>query len=472
MSEKYSSIWEANIQVQEDDKSVVDGVNILAKVSGPSFFPDKTSRNHVHYPRLAWENALKDPDFQQRLKERRVYGTIGHDVEMNDEAVRAGNFSHIVSRVWIDDNGVGNAEYLILNTPPGRILNTLFRAGSKIYVSTKAGGEFERQEGDIKYVDPDVFFLERIDFVIDPGFLETNPQLLESYKNLTRDNKRMSEINEANAKIKELQESLDKYQQLGSYEKLSQCVDLLEEYIKLGSVKKISETLQKSTDRISQLTQIIQKGFTDVNEAINVDNMKDLLEQYKALGTPAEIKQLIKVACDQHKTIMEARAGEISKKYGISESFVRKQYNKGMKMSDIEEMLKSLKEDAVTEPACPEVKAESDSEETSVNTVAEADEDEEGVDPEAEADGIEAPAEEPAEVEDADDDEVDVDVSLDEEPEEEEPEESCKKPIRESYRRSFKTSDIRRVAKQKKINESRKAPSYASSSLVSKLMGR
>lgn len=460
MNEKItcSGIWESNLAVEQDDPSIVDGKYILARVSGPSFFPDKTSRNHVHYPRQAWENALNDETFQKRLANRQIYGTIGHDVEMNDESVRAGNFSHIVSKVWIDENGVGNAEYLILNTPPGKILNTLFRAGSKIYVSTKAGGEFARVEDDIKYVDPNVFFLERIDFVIDPGFLETDPQLLESYKKLTQDNtKKMTDISES--KVKEMSESLEQYRQLGSPEQISKGIALLEEYIKLGTVKKIKENLDKSSNRISQLTEIIENRFKDIGEALEVEKMKTLLEQYKELGTPAEIKKLIKIACDQHKIISEAKAKELSKKYSISESFIVKQYNNGMKMSEIEEMLKSIREEVLDDE---ELEAPVDS-----------------ADEETPSEEDEAPvteSEDEVSVND-DDEEVDTDIVLDEpeDEEEEEPEEGCSTPrsrrLSESFsRRSVTTRDLRKVRKAKKIEESKNVNNPAVSSLLSKLM--
>ena len=67
MAEKnyFNSIWESKkgsgfqVLQESEGNSVVDGVHILARVSGPSFFPDTTSRNNVHYPKEAWENAIK-----------------------------------------------------------------------------------------------------------------------------------------------------------------------------------------------------------------------------------------------------------------------------------------------------------------------------------------------------------------------------------------------------------------------------
>lgn len=467
MKNKFSSIWESNLQVQDDSTSSdVDGVNILARVVGPAFFPDTTSKNNVHYPRRAWENAISYPEFQERLRERRIYGTIGHDIELDDSQIRDGNFSHIVTKVWIDENGIGNAEYLVLNTPPGRILNTILRAKSKIFVSTKAAGEYLNVSEGIKTVDPDVFFLERIDFVIDPGYLQANPQLLESYnKALFTDKKDMTTISES-----KIQESLNKYKELGTPEEIHKCLEALQDYVKLGSAKSIKESLEKSNERISQLTKIIENKFSDVTEALHQDEMKTLLESYKELGTPAEIRQLIKVACNQHKQLMEAKAGEIAKKFNISESFVRKQYNKGMKMSDIEEMLHAFREeDETKEEEVPEVETE-----------VEVPDDEEGDETEVET-TVEEP--ETEEVEEGDDDsaEDDIDFTLDEvvdEPATEEEEvpvvekrriKECdsRRGVYESRKPSSKS--LAKLAAKKKIAESHQTQTRVSS-LVAKLM--
>lgn len=339
------SIWESNVDIdQKEHDPDVDGVNVLAKVSGPAFFPDTTSRNLVHYSKEAWENAIADEAFQKRLANRQVLGTIGHDLELDDTAVRSGNFSHIVTKIWIDENNIGQAEYLILNTPPGRVLNTILRAKSKIYVSTKANGEFEKVDEGVKYVNPNVFFLERIDFVLDPGYLQTNPQLLEAY-NRSLEVDEMSDKSTINESTSEINETLNKYKQLGSPEAISKCLDLLESYIKIGSVDNIKKSLDESNDKINKLTNIISKNFSDVTEALNFETMKTLLEQYKELGTVNEVKQLIKVAIKQHKIIAEAQAKELAKTYNVSESFIRRTYNKGMSMNEIQDMLEDLQND-------------------------------------------------------------------------------------------------------------------------------
>jgi len=130
-------IWESGNSVAlSESQSIVDGEHIIARASGEAFFPDSASRNNRFYPREAWTNALKDESLQTRLGKRLVFGSVGHDQPLDDVAVREGKISHIVNRIYIDEStGKGMAEFLILNTPSGRTLNTLLRAGSAISVS-------------------------------------------------------------------------------------------------------------------------------------------------------------------------------------------------------------------------------------------------------------------------------------------------------------------------------------------------
>ena len=159
----------------------VDGVHVIAKVRGPAFFPGRVSENKVEYTNELWEKALNRPEFQVELKARRIYGTIGHDQEINDKAIREGKIGHIVSDMWIDKKtNTGMAEYLLLNSEPGRMTLTLLGAKSKFRVSTRCKGKFLNRcnvKGN-KEPNPDLFFIKGVDFVHDPGFKDTEATLV------------------------------------------------------------------------------------------------------------------------------------------------------------------------------------------------------------------------------------------------------------------------------------------------------
>jgi len=169
----------------ENKKDLEEGV--LAVVKGPAFFMDSYSRNGRFYPGQLWENALNHNETKTALDRGLMFGCIGHPKDYSlDELLEAGKVSHKVTSIKIDKKtGEGIAEYAILDTASGRILNTILRSGSEMYVSTRAFGGFtnetKKKDGkEYKVLDSKNFQLESIDFVIQPGFLQTNPKLVES----------------------------------------------------------------------------------------------------------------------------------------------------------------------------------------------------------------------------------------------------------------------------------------------------
>jgi len=168
-------------------KQLSEGV--LSKVKGASFFLDGYSRNGRFYPKSLWENSLKNPETKMAIEKGLMFGCIGHPKDYSlDELLESGKVSHKVTNIYIDKaSGEGIAEYDILDTPSGRILNTVLKSGSEMYVSTRAFGGFTTEtktKGGKKYkiLDDKNFVIESIDFVIQPGFLETKPKLVESLR--------------------------------------------------------------------------------------------------------------------------------------------------------------------------------------------------------------------------------------------------------------------------------------------------
>lgn len=276
-------IWESSSSYEIIDESSpeVDGKHILARVVGETFFPDTASRNNRFYPALAWVNALQDGELVSKLQDRLVLGTVGHDLPINDKSVRDGLISHIVSKVWIDeDTGVGMAEFLLLDTPPGRVLNTLLRAGVKIKVSTRAGGKFlpKRNEQGQQVVDPQLFKLKTIDFVLDPGYLETNPALVESL--LEQGNELMSaEL------IAHLQEEL----KVVRAERDDLNSDLNEAKSTIAT-KEAEATSAK--EELALVTESRDNAVASLEEATKtLDEANDSLSKYKELGDVVTIQE-------------------------------------------------------------------------------------------------------------------------------------------------------------------------------------
>jgi len=183
--EEYKNV---NESYKPSDKS-----SILGIVEGKSFVLNGVSRNGRYYPKELWENALKDPEVIQMLNDKLMFGCIGHPENYTlDDLLAEGKVSHIVTDIRIGNDGFGYATYEILDTPAGRILYTVLKAGSKLKVSTRAFGEFVNEYKEIdgrKYqvINPKNFKLESIDFVIKPGIASVDVSLVEK---LEKENKK------------------------------------------------------------------------------------------------------------------------------------------------------------------------------------------------------------------------------------------------------------------------------------------
>jgi hypothetical protein len=180
MTSKVQGIFSPTINYEVLEASgEVDGKAVLAKVRGEFFFPDGTSRNNRHYPKPVWEKTLADENVRERLMNKRMFGTISHDQALDDQALLDGKVSHIVTALRIE-NGKGMGEAIIINTPAGRILDTVMRAGAKMFVSSRASGGYNGTKDGVPIVDAETYNLETFDFVMEPGFLKANPKIVEA----------------------------------------------------------------------------------------------------------------------------------------------------------------------------------------------------------------------------------------------------------------------------------------------------
>lgn len=459
-----TDIWEGSsgIVLQKDSKSEVDGIHILAKASGPAFFPNTVSKNNVHYSLEAWESAISDPVFRQRLSDRLVFGTIGHATELDDDGIRNDLHSHLITNVYIGDDNIGYADYLVLNTGPGRVLNQLLRIGSKIKCSTRAAGFFEDNKlmKGVKSVNSSSFKLERIDMVLDPGYTDALPKLIESFERtgklptiiestndsvlLTQENyekgntmekvvtileSRVQELKDEKkitesvatslqTEIRSISESLiatkallagyqdlgtlpsvhesfselTQYKTLGTIQDLNEALsksnelaNLVESYTAIGSVKEIKEALEEGEETIDALTDELQElqgsvkdseedeeksaEYTtmgspeDIKDALSQAlELTDELQEYRELGTTAEIKQVMDAAEDMVTSQEASQIQNIVDDHDVSRDVVDSLLDKGLSVTEVGDLIAQIKSTTTSEPTEPEVTDEVQSE--------------------------------------------------------------------------------------------------------------
>lgn len=162
MAKLIESAYFVDYKVQE---GVGDGRPLL--VSGVFGRADAKNQNGRVYPRNVWEKVLREgSDAMDRIRTRNLFGELDHP---DDGRTLLQRTSHIVTRLGMNQDGtiVGEAE--ILPTPSGRILETLFRANTKVGISSRGEGDVVHSEGVGADVVQDNYDLQAFDFVHNPS---------------------------------------------------------------------------------------------------------------------------------------------------------------------------------------------------------------------------------------------------------------------------------------------------------------
>ena len=349
------------------------GFHILGKLVGPHFVPNGESRNKRWYPRSLWEKALGDPKVTQKLERKLMFGTIGHAENFDVEKfAREGLLSHVTVKAWIDEStGLGMCEDWILDTPAGRNLHAMCKAGSRFYTSSRASGSFKNEKyRGMPVVDESTYELSGWDMVVDPGFLEADPSLVESLKKngITLMTSTISEEHKNGGKdmSTELIEKLTK-EKIAVENGLREALKELESYKKIGTPARIREAL-KAYMELGKPAEIA-KAF-DVAEAAvkkmqgslkqyetlgsipevqkKMKELKEAKEAYDALGTPAEIDEALDKAASLAKASRKSKNESVAKRLAkVYRTPLRTAYSLVEKLGarEAERTLKALRED-------------------------------------------------------------------------------------------------------------------------------
>jgi hypothetical protein len=146
---------------------------VLAKIGGVFQRAEQKNANGRIYPRKLWTNILQDPDVKTRIEARRMVGLLGHPASGQTDPEKIALV--ITKQELRPDNEVyGEAE--ILDTPMGRIADTLLRAGVGLGISSRGDGSVEKK-GDSDFVQDDYKF-ETYDLVLKPSTSGAYPEML------------------------------------------------------------------------------------------------------------------------------------------------------------------------------------------------------------------------------------------------------------------------------------------------------
>jgi chromosome segregation ATPase len=160
------SVYEST--VPEDGTS-----GILRVIKGPVAEWDKLNRNKRRYSEKLWDNVLDSPYVKEQLKYHTLFGEANHPEDRYE--VDFGRVSHSITELWkVPASDQIFATINILDTPLGRILNTLYEAGGIIGYSSRAGGTLH-QKKDYVEVDENSYNFITFDAVPFPSVESARP---------------------------------------------------------------------------------------------------------------------------------------------------------------------------------------------------------------------------------------------------------------------------------------------------------
>ena len=228
------------------------GSSALCYLSGPCFQFDSVNRNNRLYSRkLVEDKIVNNPVVQEAIKNRAMLGEGGHpenriDISYPDVALA-------VEKLWIpegNDNMLWG-KFAILDTPTGRILNTLVKYGTKLGISARAVADSVQKNGH-EVILENSYELITFDAVPEPGFKCAR---LEKVESVSKSVSEMStrELKESSAALKSFKNPIFESRIRSLDKEICKRENKANIHAILESIDRLSNALDKSSKKISNI---------------------------------------------------------------------------------------------------------------------------------------------------------------------------------------------------------------------------
>ncbi|AWD93014.1 hypothetical protein HSE3_gp062 [Bacillus phage vB_BceM-HSE3] len=216
--------------------SIVESVshkaeNVLRTLKGPFADFKNPTRNKRGYSRKLWENVLASPNVLEMLSTKTFFGEADHPNPKEERLeVSFSKVSHNITDLYINDQtGLVEGSLDILDTPMGRILNTLVGYGSKIGISSRGSGRVLPGPKGAR-VDESTYRFVTFDAVVLPA--NESARLTES-------------VDQVNSLVDELQVQVDDFISKGDPQELEAVHNILES-LELAQLQPLCESVQEA----------------------------------------------------------------------------------------------------------------------------------------------------------------------------------------------------------------------------------
>lgn len=210
---KYST--KENLVLNDKVKFDNKGGAILGVLEGPVADFINPTRNGRHYGEQLWEKVLNNDIIKEQFANGGILGELDHPKDRDDICTE--KVAVIMPEPPVkNSDGEYIGKFNILDTPCGRIVYTLAKAGFRLGVSSRGNGDYDEYTGE---VDPDSYDFTCFDVVVLPAVKDARMNLItETFDKNTSLSKLLKEQYNRSSKedravmdetIKHLKENLD-----------------------------------------------------------------------------------------------------------------------------------------------------------------------------------------------------------------------------------------------------------------------
>lgn len=245
--------------------------NVLCTLTGPCMEFGSVNRNNRIYSRkLVEDRIINNPTVKECLKNRSMLGEGGHPENRVD--ISYPEVALAVTKLWIPDDGKNMlwGSFDILDTPVGRILNTLAQYGTRIGISARAVADSVQKDGH-EVILENSYELITFDAVTEPGFKCARLEKLDS---VSKSVEQMStkELKESSAALKAFKNPVFESRIRSLDKEISKRENKVDSRALLESIDRLAAVVDKSVLKLhnikyeKQLASLIKEAKELISE--------------------------------------------------------------------------------------------------------------------------------------------------------------------------------------------------------------
>lgn len=227
--------------------------------------------NRIYSRKLVEDRIINNPAVKESLKNRSMLGEGGHPENRVD--ISYPEVALAVTKLWIPDDGKNKlwGSFDILDTPVGRILNTLAQYGTKIGISARAVADSVQKDGH-EVILENSYELITFDAVTEPGFKCARLEKLDS---VSKSVEQMSvkELKESSAALKAFKNPVFESRIRSLDKEISKRENKADTHAILESISRLATAIDNSIENIhnikyeKQLSSLIREAKDIISEA-------------------------------------------------------------------------------------------------------------------------------------------------------------------------------------------------------------